>query len=140
MTEDMRNKLKSLIVDAEECRHFPYVDTMGNITIGIGYNLSARGLPESWINNQYDEDVRYFYNQLDNDYKWFNDLAIARQCVLIDMCFMGYKKFQKFVHMLDALAKQDYKLAAFEMMNSEWAFDVKSRADRDAKIMLTGEF
>lgn len=139
MPESMKIKLKQLIVDHEGYERFPYCDTKGNQTIGIGYNLTARGLPDSWINNQYDEDVNYFYNQLTEDYEWFRTLDNPRQIVLIDMCFMGYKKFQEFKKLIAAMEEKDYKIAYQEILGSEWAIDVKNRAEQDAHIMLTGE-
>jgi len=136
--DSMQVKLKNLIVDHEDYKPFPYTDTVGKITIGIGYNLTDRGLPDSWINAQYDQDVNYFYSQLLADFPWFKDLCEARQCVLIDMCFMGYKKFKEFDKMLAAIKAGDFKTAADEIINSEWATEVKKRATQDALIMLTG--
>lgn len=139
MTESMKIKLRQLIVDHEGYERFPYCDTKGNQTIGIGYNLTARGLPDSWINNQYDTDVNYFYNQLSEDYEWFRTLDNARQIVIIDMCFMGYKTFQTFEKLISAMEKKDYEMAQQEILDSNWASEVKGRAIQDAQIMLTGE-
>ena len=140
MTTEMFAKLKRSLVLHEEYRKLPYVDSLGNITIGIGYNLSDRGLDDDWINNQYAKDVNYFYNQLSQDYYWFNDLNVDRQIVLVDMCFMGYKHFQQFVHMFSALADHDYVQAAREMLDSEWALQVKSRALTLAQAMTSGVY
>lgn len=140
MTESMRSTLKHLIVDHEGYERFPYPDTKGYITIGIGYNLSTRGLSDNWINNQYEEDVRYFYNQLTEDFKWFRILDEIRQMVLIDMCFMGYKAFKSFKKLLAAMEISDYRTAAYEIMNSKWAIDVKpGRARKLHDMMLHGE-
>ena len=87
MRESMRSKLKHLIVEHEGYRKFPYIDTVGKITIGIGYNITDRGMPDEWINQQYDKDIAYFYNQLWEDFEWFRGLDEHRQIVLIDMCF-----------------------------------------------------
>ena len=135
---EMRAPLKKLIVSHEEDREFPYDDGFGNITIGIGYNLTARGLPQSWRNEQYERDVEYFYSQFCQDYFWFPELSQARQIALIDMAFMGYKKIQEFKKMLTALENHDYDLAADEMLNSEWATEVKGRAIQLAEIMRKG--
>lgn len=139
MPEPMKAKLKHLIVAHEGYKRFPYMDTEGKITIGIGYNLTDRGLPDSWINDQYDRDVEYFYSQLASDFPWFKELNEARQIALVDMCFMGYKSFKSFKRMLSVLAEHDYKLASFEMISSKWATQVKGRASQLAQIMLTGE-
>lgn len=133
-------RLKTIILKHEQKRNFPYLDTKGNITIGIGYNLSSRGLKDEWINNQYDEDVNYFYRKLDSDFPWFKNLSEARKIVLIDMCFMGYKKFLTFKKMLSALERGDYLKAAEEILNSDWAKEVKGRAQEDYDLMVRGEF
>lgn len=139
MSDSMKADLKHLIVDHEDYRRLPYLDIYGNITIGIGYNLSTRGLPDSWINNQYDDDVNYFYSQLLKDFAWYQNLNQARQIALIDMCFMGYKKFCGFTKMLNALANDNYKEAAAQIIHSEWYEEVKERGVKIADIIYRGE-
>jgi lysozyme len=139
MDSEARLKLKALLIKHEGYRTHLYQDTVGKWTIGIGYNISDRGLPDDWIISQYERDVAYFYSQLYADYIWFRDLIPARQIVLIDMAFMGYKKLQEFKHMLTALSHRDYARAADEMLNSKWAVQVSSRADELAAIMRSGE-
>lgn len=139
MTPEMMMKLRRSLVTHEEYKKYPYVDTVGKITIGIGYNLTDRGIDDEWINTQYERDVNYFYNQLSH-FDWFQQLTIDRQIVLIDMAFMGWKKFLTFNKMIDAISKGDYKQASFEMLNSKWAEQVKSRAAVLAQAMLTGVY
>ena len=135
----MKDNLKRVIVDHEDRKKFPYVDTKGNITIGIGYNLTGRGMPDQWIDEQYDNDVNNLYNQLSQDFSWYDALCEPRKIVLIDMCFMGYEKFKKFHNMINALSIGDYKTAADEMINSEWANDVGARrSGYDHNVMITG--
>lgn len=138
MTPEAKSKLRQLLVKHEGKENFPYIDTVGKITIGIGYNLSDRGMPDSWINQQYEDDVTYFYNQLNNDFPWFKHLTEARQAVLMDMCFMGYKRFLSFKKMLACLAAGDYQRAALEMLDSKWAQQVHGRAHELADIMASG--
>jgi lysozyme len=138
LSQDQFAKLKLSLTKHEGCRNFPYVDTVGKITIGIGYNLTDRGLDDAWINTQYTKDVEYFYNQFYNTFPWFKNLNDDRQIILVDMAFMGWKKILQFKAMLDALEKEDYALAAKEMLNSEWAIEVKNRAIDLAKGMETG--
>lgn len=140
MTPEAKLKLKQLLIKHEGKEKFPYVDTVGKITIGIGYNLSDRGMPDNWINTQYEDDVNYFYSQLNHDFPWFKDLNEARQAVLIDMCFMGYKKFLSFKKMLYWLNEGDYMEVANEMMNSRWAEQLPSRAKELSDIMVVGTY
>jgi lysozyme len=139
MTPELLAKLKRSLVEHEGHANFPYPDSVGKLTIGIGYNLSDRGLPDEWINQQYQQDVQYFYNQL-NEFPWFNQLNADRQIVLIDMAFMGIKKFMGFKRMIAALERADYIDAANEMMDSKWADQVKSRAMQLAVAMSSGVY
>lgn len=139
MTDSMLASVKALIVSHEGRREFPYVDTVGKITVGIGYNLTDRGMTDTWINSQFQSDVDFFYKQLHEDFNWFASLNEARQMALIDMCFMGYKRFCEFKDMLYYLSTGNYGLAADAMLNSEWATQVKGRATQLAQMVLTGE-
>lgn len=140
ITQDMMAKLRQSLIAHEEYAKFPYVDSVGKITIGIGYNLSDRGITDEWINHQFEEDVNYFYEALSQDFPWFRELNIDRQIVLIDMAFMGYKNFLTFRKMLTALRVHDYYAASMEMLNSKWAQQVKGRATQLAHAMMTGEY
>lgn len=141
MTTEMEARLKRSIVNHEGKTNFPYVDTLGKITIGIGYNLSDRGVTEDWINENYEKDVRYFYSKLKTDFSWFDRLNLDRQIVLIDMTFnLGYKNFLSFKRMISALSRDDYKEAANEMLQSKWAHQVKNRANELANALLTGVY
>lgn len=139
VSDEMQSALKTLLIGHEGKENLPYTDTVGKLTIGIGYNLTDRGLPDEWINNQFKEDVNFFYAQLCKDYTWFQKLDENRQMALIDMCFMGYKRFQGFVHMLRFIAIGYFENAAQEMLKSLWASQVKKRAQDLAEIIRTGE-
>ena len=140
LTPEALAKLRRSLISHEKLRHFPYTDSVGKITIGIGYNLSDRGMDDDWINAQYDRDVSFFYSSLMQDYPWYAKLSHDRQIVLIDMSFMGYKRLRGFKRMLDALEREDYKQAALEMLDSQWAKQVKGRATQLANAMLTGVY
>lgn len=138
--EDMMKKLKRSILKHENYRKYPYLDTVGKLTIGIGYNLSDRGIDDEWIKNAYTKDVIYLFRAFERDYKFFNNLNNDRKIVLIDMAFMGYKKISLFKNMIGALEKEDYELAANEMLKSTWAYQVKGRATELAEAMRTGVY
>lgn len=139
MTLGMKTKLKKLEVMHEGYRKFPYEDTTGHITIGIGYNLTDRGVSDDWIDKQFNEDIEFFYHQLAKQFPWFASLNEARQIALIDMCFMGFKKLLSFKKMFGFLAEKRYLLAANEVLNSRWATQVGERAQTIAKMIETGD-
>lgn len=138
MTPDMSAKLKKSLITHEGYENKPYTDTVGKITIGIGYNLTDRGLDDDWIVSQFTKDLNYFYSQL-LPYDWFNVLNEDRQVALIDMCFnLGVKTFLSFTQMIAALEVHDYTKAANDMRQSKWATQVGKRAADLAQTMETG--
>ncbi len=138
MTPDMKAKLRHLLIIHEGYAAHPYKDTMGHITIGIGRNLDSRGVLPTEIDMMCDNDMQYFYNHLSEKFPWFLKLNDARQIALIDMCFMGLKKFCTFVKMIDYLNKEDYDSAAIEILDSNYARQVGKRAIDLAAIIKLG--
>jgi GH24 family phage-related lysozyme (muramidase) len=137
LTQSVNAKLKQLIINHEGYEQFPYLDKEGKVMIGIGYNLTDRGMSEAWINTQYEQDIEYFNHRLTEDFSWFDELSDNRKIVLLDMCFMGYRKFLTFKRMLMSIAMQDYRQASLEILDSRWAILTPIRANTLAKIMLT---
>jgi lysozyme len=139
MTPEMYYQLKKLLIKHEDKRNNPYLDTLEKITIGIGRNLTDRGIDDKEIEILFSNDVSYFYDKLSENYPWFLNLTINRQIALIDMAFMGFKSFQSFKRMIKALENTDFDLAAFEVLNSKYALQVGQRAEDIANILRTGE-
>ena len=52
---------------------------------------------------------------------------------------LGLTRFNKFKKFQSALNTESWSIAADEMMNSKWATQVKTRAQKLEKIMRTGE-
>lgn len=123
----------------EGSRNFPYVDTMGKITIGVGYNLTDNGLPDSYINDLLQDRIQIITKQINDRLPYFQTLDPVRQGVLINMGYnLGFGGLEKFANMLTAFAKGDWDTAASEMLNSAWAGQVKDRAMRLAEQTKTG--
>ena len=120
-------------------RKFPYKDTVGDTTIGVGRNLSADGLSEDEITLMLGNDVKDTYDMLNHRLPWFGNLDPTRQGAIMNMAFnLGFNGLEKFPAMLAAMAKGDWEGAAREMLNSEWAGQVKDRAKRLANQIVTG--
>lgn len=140
MNQDTKIKLKSLLVQHESCKLHPYTDTTGHLTIGVGRNLTDRGISKAEALYLLDDDIDYFSNKLSSTLKFFDQMDEARKIALIDMCFnLGFNGLMGFTHMMFALELGDYERAADEMLNSEWHNQVKGRAETLAKIMRSGE-
>lgn len=136
-------KIKEQLKLHESYEAFPYKDTEGKTTIGIGHNLDDRGLSDRVIDYIFDEDITVASDDLDrigNDFGFeWRSLSEARQLVLLDMSFnLGYDRLSKFKRTLGYIAKGMFKEAAIQMRHSKWHRQVKGRAVRLERMMEVG--
>jgi len=119
-----------------------YLDSKGVPTAGVGHAFHAGSKITQEISDklfEMDLHIAYF-DCLKFKFKFNMDLDGPREAVIINMLFnMGYGKTCKFKRMISAIKYKLYSLAAFEMLDSQYANDVKDRADELAEIMETGE-
>lgn len=133
-------KLKKLLIQHEAYKQFPYTDTTGHVTIGIGRNLTDRGISIIEANMLLEEDISYFTDKLTRYIPLFYKLSENRKIALVDMCFnLGLRGFLSFKKMIAALESGDYQRAAKEMLDSKWATQVGLRASRLASIIQSGD-
>lgn len=84
-------------------------------------------------------DVQRCYSECVK-FTFWNKLNPARQAALLDMCFnLGISRLKNFKKMLAAFERGDYKTAAKEALDSNWARQVKGRATELSKIIEKGE-
>lgn len=115
-------------------------DEAGNLTIGRGHNLDTRELPEAVRLALLQADLGDTVADL-KTFSWFAALDEVRQAALIDLHFnIGATRFREFARMIDAVARGDYRAAAAEMINSEWAREVPRRAALDSTLLGSGEW
>ena len=138
MRADQKVKLKSLLIKHEGDRDYPHYDIEGCITIGIGRNLSFRGIYQDEKELMLKNDVDFIYDHLSKNYAWFQELNESRQIAFIDMAFMGIKNFESFKKMLKAMDNHDYSRAYAEILESSYARKFNIRANEIAKIILYG--
>jgi len=123
----------------EGLRLKPYRDTVGKLTIGVGRNLDDVGISRDEAEYLLRNDIAKVMASL-SKFDWFNSLDFVRRKVIIDMAFnLGLGGLLLFKNMISAIKEQDYKRAAAEMLDSKWAQQVKTRADRLALMMETGK-
>ncbi len=120
-------------------RLFPYLDTVGKWTVGIGRNLTDRGISEADCYRWLREDIDLAIRELTARYAWFPLLDEVRQRVLIDMHVnLGMQRLKGFRKFLAAVERGDWRTAAAEMLDSKWARQVGRRAVTLAEMMRTG--
>jgi lysozyme len=123
----------------EGVRNFPYTDTAGKLTIGVGRNLTDVGLRGHEIEYLLKTDIQAIGSTLSERFPWFENLDEPRQGVLLNMAFnLGVNGLDKFPAFLNACLHSNWEVAADEMRESEWARQVGDRAVRLSSQMRTG--
>lgn len=131
--------LQKIITLNEGVRNFPYRDTRGILTIGIGHNLEANGLSNAVIQQVFIEDVQQTINDLFNALPWLPNLDQIRLIPLIDLCFnLGINGLLQFHHFLNAVQNQQWTTAYQELLNSEAYKQEPNRIMRNAHIIEMG--
>jgi lysozyme len=133
------DKLHEEIVNDEGIRYFPYKDTVGKLTIGVGRNLSDRGLSKDEMFILLDNDIQDVFIDLDRNLSWWKWISDGRQRALVNMCFnLGLTRLLGFKKMLNAMKIGNYELAADEALNSKWSQQVGMRSVRIAELIRNG--
>jgi lysozyme len=134
----MDDALLQQLVRHEGLRLFPYTDSVGKLTIGVGRNLTDVGITRAEAFTLLEHDVVTAQADLET-FAWFVGLTPIRQRALIDMRFnLGPGGFRRFRALIAALTARDYARAAAAMLDSTWAGQVGGRASRLAGMMTTG--
>jgi lysozyme len=129
-TFDLSDLRDELTLD-EGVKSRPYTDTVGNVTIGRGRNLSAVGLSLDEIEYLWANDVARACVDLDAHLAWWRTLPAQQQRVMINLAFnMGIDGLLSFEHFLDAMQRQDWIVAAGELQDSKWWGEVGFRGPR----------
>lgn len=123
-----------------------YEDTQGVWTIGYGHAHVAPGT--IWTQGQAEDvlasDAALACATLDQHVGWWRNLDDARQDVLANLCFnMGWgdgaRGLSSFHHTLELIRTGQYGSAAITLLASQWAREVKGRANRLAAQLRSGE-
>ncbi len=145
MPENLRDRL----IRTEGKRNRLYRDTSvfvgfegkkGKITIGVGYNIDDRGLPDDVIYMLLDRDIQAATKDLNTHLPWAANLDWPRRSVLIDLVFnMGIAKVLEFKNTLASIQKGLYREAAAHLKDSLWYRQVGSRGENLCRILEIGE-
>lgn len=130
------------VKEAEGFREKPYKCPAGKLTIGYGFNIEDRGIPEEvaefWLKHELESCVKELQGKLAGR-PLVKTLGSVRGAILTDMAFnMGVPRLLTFKKMFAALDAGDYEKAADEMLDSKWAKQVKGRAVKLSEVMRTG--
>jgi|TARA_Y100000296_G_C5012420_1_gene175785 lysozyme len=135
--EQLRETLK---VD-EGVKYEIYKDHLGYPTFGIGHLIVesdeeygqsvGTGVHLDRVNEAFDEDVSVMIDEAKKLFPDLEDLPEEAQQVIVNMTFnMGRPRLSKFKKFIAGVNAGDWEKAAVEMMDSRWAKQVGSRAER----------
>lgn len=135
-----QQKFREHLEWAEGRVRFPYEDSVGKISIGVGRNLDDKGLSNQEIDFLLANDMADAVQDA-STFSYFYRLCDTRQLVIADLCFnLGLAKFRKFVKTHAALERGDFEGAADELVDSRWYAQVGRRAKKLVRAMRTGEW
>ena len=144
------------VTENEGYRRDVYKCTAGYDTVGIGfalkdleidkdlaYKIIQWQIQEGLIRISKDHSKEKCARELSDkhlelldEWDWYEDLPPEIKSVVIEMCFnLGNYGFSKFKKAIAHMKKKEWKFAADEMLDSLWAKQVKSRANRLATIV-----
>jgi lysozyme len=135
------NKLREQLKIDEGVKYEVYDDHLGYKTFGIGHLVKTTdeeygapvGTPvsEDRVNSVFDEDVETYINESKKVFSNLEDMPQEVQQVIVNMCFnMGAPRLSQFKKFIKAIQDEDWATASVEMLDSRWANQVGSRADR----------
>jgi len=135
-----RAALLRLLTRHEGRRPFPYLDTAGKLTIGVGRNLTDRGLSGAEIDLLLANDItaaraacRRLYGAA------FDAASTGRRQALVSMAFnLGQTRLAGFTRLRAAVLAGDWDRAAAEALDSRWASQTGRRAAELAALLRGG--
>lgn len=113
---------------------------IGNPTIGVGRNLTGKGISRGEAIVMLDHDL----DESEADcltFPWFAELDDTRQRAVANLRFnlggSGFRTFRKFI---SAMARKNYEMAGLELVSSRWAKQVApSRVSELRKMIEDGD-
>ncbi len=129
------NNLKAELIRDEGLNLELYKCTSNKVTIGVGRNLTDRGITNDEAMLLLNNDISICEDELDIYYPWWRSMPDSAQRGLVNMMFnMGRPTLSKFSGMLACLESGDYIGAAANALDSRWASQVGDRSKRVAEL------
>lgn len=150
LDDDLVKQITQELRADEGTRYRPYDDatgatvytlpTGGNLTIGIGRNLSARPLSPDEVDYPLRNDLRLCYQAARQVFPDFDTYSQNRRAALLNLLFnLGPGTFITFKNTIKAVREQRWADAATNLLASRWATQIQpSRRDRIVKQIREG--
>lgn len=153
--EEYRNKAHIMLIRDEGLRLNAYQCTAGAWTIGVGRNLSARGIKGAkllyyrtvgisrekafqWL----DEDIRIAEQDCEVIFgEQFQHWSIHRRLGWVNLAFnLGRERLSKFVNTIKRAKAEEWGRVEFSLTNSLWYKQVRSRGPRVVALICREEW
>jgi lysozyme len=143
--------LEEQLIRMEDDEQYAYDDTtgkklnsgdrlIGNLSIGIGHNLSATGLSEYIRNLIFNDDLDSSDTDLYKIFPWIQNIDEVRKDVFRNMCFnMGIKRLSAFSATLGAAQRNKFDEAASHLRDSLAYKELPTRYEELAIQLETGQ-
>ncbi len=120
----------------EGLRLKPYKCSAGKLTIGYGRNIEDNGISLDEAEFLLSSDIRSVTEEIRRLIPDFDSLELPQKTALIDMGFnLGITRLSKFKLMLKAVNARDFKTAAMEMLDSNYANQLPNRSSKNAELI-----
>lgn len=133
-------QLEKLLTLDEGRRRMPYHDSRGILTIGIGHNLDANGVPDSVIDQLFALDIAQAEDTLTMLFPNWKQLDDVRQAVLYDLAFNLAHRLTAFHAFQNAVNGFNWDAAGDALVASEWYTQVGQRGPRLVGMIRTGQW
>ena len=140
MTDELfMAKLSDRLEIEEGMELFLYKCTSGKDTLGVGRNISDRGISADEAKYLLRNDIISCISELDHNFRWWKDLSENRRIVMGDLIFnLGLSKLKQFKKFLAAMESGDYETASEELLDSRYAKQPPNRSGRNSQIIKDG--
>lgn len=135
--------IEKLLIADEGYRRYPYTDTLGYLTIGIGRCIDQRkgaGISPEEALFMLRRDIAERESDLVSYLPWYAGLDPVRKAVFLSMSFqLGIQGLLLFKTTLTFAERGDWESAAASMMRSKWATQTPLRVSRLSRALVSGD-
>ena len=135
------DRLREELEIDEGCKYEIYLDHLGYPTFGIGHLITENDPEYGWevgasidtvrVHETFESDIEGVLSDCSKLYSDFEDLPEEAQRVIANMMFnMGYTRLSKFKNLKLSVDDRNWDIAADEMVDSRWYYQVPNRAKR----------
>ena len=137
----MYDEIKEMLIRHEGNMCTLYQCTEDKWSIGVGRNLTDRGITEDESAYLLDNDIKRVMNQLDEYWTVWRGFPEKGQMVCLDMCFqMGIQGFMGFRRTRALMEMGMWLEASEELLDSKYAIQTPNRANYNSRqLALCGK-